>query len=69
MERKGELIIHELHRPMDHNAHERENYAYHGDYRFAPKLNYHIIEAFTHVVQDCVTLAITFEHVPSPDSC
>ena len=54
---------------MDHNAHERENYAYHGDYRFAPELNYHIIEAFTHVVQDCVTLAITIEHVLSPNSC
>ena len=53
---------------MDHNAHEKENYAYHGDYRFAPELNYHAVEAFTHVIQDRVTLAITFEHVPSPDS-
>ena len=54
---------------MDHNAHERENYAYHGDYRFAPKLNYHAVEVFTHVVQDCVTLAISFEHVHSAGSC
>ena len=54
---------------MDHNAHERENYAYHGDYRFAPELNYRAVEAFTHVVQDRVALPITFEHVPSPDSC
>ena len=54
---------------MDHNAYERENYAYHGDYRFAPELNYRAVEAFTHVVQDRVTLPITFEHVPSPDSC
>ena len=54
---------------MDHNAHERENYAYHGDYRFAPELNYRAVEAFTPVVQDRVTLPITFEHVPSPDSC
>ena len=54
---------------MDHNAHERENYAYHSDYRFAPELNYRAVEAFTHVVQDRVTLPITFEHVPSPDSC
>ena len=48
---------------------EAEQIAYHGDYRFAPELKYLAIEAFTHVVQDCVTLAITFEHVPSPDSC
>ena len=53
---------------MDHNAHERENYAYYGDYRFALELNYHAIKAFTHV-QDCVTLAIAFEHVPNIDSC
>ena len=44
-------------------------YTYHGNYRFTPELNYHAVEAFTHVVQDCVTLAITFKHAPIPDSC
>ena len=44
-------------------------YTYHGNYWFAPELNYHAVEAFTHVVQDCVTLAITFEHVSNLDSC
>ena len=48
---------------------EAEQIAYHGDYRFTLKLKYLAVEAFTHVVQDCVTLAITFEHVPSSDSC
>ena len=54
---------------MDHNVHERENYAYHGDYKFAHELNYHAVKAFTYVVQDFVTLAIAFEHVPNIDSC
>ena len=44
-------------------------YTYHGNYRFVPELNYHAVEAFTHVVRYYVTLAIAFEHVPSPDSC
>ena len=48
---------------------EAEQIAYHGDYRFAPELKYPAVEAFTHVIQDCVTLAITFEHAPSPNSC
>ena len=48
---------------------ETEQIAYHGDYRFAPKLKYPAVEAFTYVVQDSVTLAITSEHAPSPDSC
>ena len=48
---------------------EAEQIAYHGDYRFAPEFKYPAIEAFTHVVQDCVTLAITFKHAPISDSC
>ena len=44
---------------------ETELIAYHGDYRFAHKLKYPVVEAFTYVVQDNVTLAITFEHTPS----
>ena len=48
---------------------EAEQIAYHGDYRFAPELNYPAVETFTHVVQDCVTLVITFEHAPSQNSC
>ena len=44
---------------------EIEQIAYHCDYRFAPKLKYSVVEAFTYVVQDNVTLAITFEHTPS----
>ena len=47
---------------------EAEQIAYHGDYRFAPELKYLVVEAFTHFVQDCVTLAVTFEHALSPDS-
>jgi len=42
--------------------------AYHGDCRFIPKFNYPIVEVFTHVVQDCVTLTITSEHMPSPNN-
>ena len=48
---------------------EAEQIAYQDDYRFAPELKYPTVETFIHVVQDCVTLAITFEHAPSPDSC
>ena len=48
---------------------EAEQIAYHGDYRFAPELKYPTVETFTHVVHDCVTLAITFEHASSPNSC
>lgn len=48
---------------------EAEQIAYHGDYRFALELKYPAVEAFTHVVQECVTLVITCEHAPSPDSC
>ena len=48
---------------------EAEQIAYQGDYRFVPELKYLAVEAFTHIVQYCVTLVITFEHAPSIDSC
>ena len=47
---------------------EAEQIAYQGDYKLAPELKYLVVEAFTHVVQDCVTLGVTFEHALSPDS-
>ena len=43
--------------------------AYHADYRLTPKFNYPAVEAFTQVVQHCVTLTIHIEHMPSPNSC
>ena len=50
------------------NNHKQYN-SYHVDDWLASKLKNPVVEAFTHVVEHYVTLTISTEHMPSPNSC